>query len=199
MENNLRNSLKEMNIRQLLREQTKNNHDIVEKLNYLSKDNVSKMDYIKFLIVFFKIVFPIEQIYDKKFKTEIEISFEPSFKTELILSDLKNLNVDFSQIKSTNFLPKIETKFQMIGALYVLEGSVLGATMLYSKLLSLFGEEFKENLHYLYGYGKDNFIKWKNFLKLLDSYEAISNHSKLEILETAKSTFDCFANEFKAT
>ena len=85
----------------------------------------------------------------------------------------------------------------MVGVLYVLEGSVLGATMLYSKIIVLFGEQFKNNLNYLYGYGKDNFVRWKHFLKYLDELQIKDNTSELEIIDAAKDMFNCFANEFK--
>ena len=113
--------------------------------------------------------------------------------------DEKNLDVDFKQIKTTEFLPNIKSKYQMVGVLYVLEGSVLGATMLYSKIIVLFGEEFKNNLNYLYGYGKDNFVRWKHFLKFLDELQIKDNASKLEIIDAAKDMFNCFANEFKCS
>ncbi|WGL60710.1 biliverdin-producing heme oxygenase [Pigmentibacter sp. JX0631] len=199
MDKKIYSVLNEKSIRELLKEQTKDYHNSVENLNYLSKDSISKIDYINFLKIFYRVIDPIEQLYIIKFKSEIDNYFQPSFKTDLILSDLKNLAVDLKQIKKTEFLPKIESKYEMVGVLYVLEGSVLGSAMLYNKLIALFGEEFRDKLNYLYGYGKDNFVKWKQFLKFLDEFKIIDDSSKLELIEAAKNMFNCFANEFRVS
>lgn len=184
-------------LRLLLKESTSIRHETVEKLNFLSKSQINEQDYKHFLLVFYKIIKPIEKIIGQKFNNNFAGKFKTLFRTPLLLQDLESLGVRTVDINSSLFIPKIENIFECIGVLYVIEGSALGGSLLYKKLTTAFGKNYQQHLSFLNSLGQDNWQQWQNFLAYLENFDSTTPENKLIIIDAANSTFTCFEKEFK--
>ncbi len=186
-----------IDIRELLKKYTAAQHNRVENLNFLGNSTVTRKDYIYFLIVFYKIIRPLEKIVSDNFTKAIGEHFQTQFRTKLLENDLNSLQVDIRTIKNTVFLPNLSNIFQCIGSLYVIEGSVLGGNLLYKKIITELGDNFKKHITFLQEFNQENLKQWKNFIKYLELFNNERKENKTQIILAADSMFDCFANEFK--
>lgn len=186
-----------MNIRELLKNYTAKQHKNVEKLNFLGNNEVTRLKYVHFLIVFYKIVKPLEETVNDRFAKIIGDNFLTNFRTKLLERDLISLQVDTKHIKNSAFLPNLDNVFDCIGSLYVLEGSVLGGNLLYKKIIAELGEKFKKHVSFLQEFNQENMRQWNKFTKYLETFNNDKNENKLQIILAAENMFECFANEFK--
>jgi len=110
--------------------------------------------------------------------------------------DLNNLNVNKSEIILSNNLPNIDSFEKALGVYYVLEGSSLGGQILFKKMLLNYSDQLENKLNYLYGFGKETFKEWKIFIDNINNYAEINSAKKIDILNSALETFQCFIYEF---
>ena len=92
---------------------------------------------------------------------------------------------------------KLSSFEQALGAYYVLEGSSLGGQFLYKKLSKIHGELLDNKMNYLYGFGKQTFNEWNNFIASLEKFTFQYPEKKPIIVHSAIETFRCFNTELK--
>jgi heme oxygenase len=115
------------------------------------------------------------------------------------MMDLHNLNVNKDEIIFSNKLPKIDSFEKALGIYYVLEGSSLGGQILFQKMLLIYGDKLDNKLNYLYGFGKETFKDWKIFIDNMNDFGNINFEKKLDIINSAIETFQCFIYEFNSS
>ena len=94
-------------------------------------------------------------------------------------------------------LRSVEQPISLLGCLYVLEGSTLGAMVLrplYARAFLLTGDE---GLSYLYSYGTAVHARWERYKKRMDQLE-LSEEEREKVIEGANELFDQLEAIFRA-
>jgi heme oxygenase (biliverdin-IX-beta and delta-forming) len=107
-----------------------------------------------------------------------------------ILEDLLALHVSNPEICQKDQLPFIDSPFQALGALYVMEGSTLGGVYIVKMIQKkLPGKE--TSFHFFSGYSERNPLMWNRFKDALDNATTDEEEMAL-ILSGAEDTFHKF-------
>lgn len=86
--------------------------------------------------------------------------------------DLQSLGLDagaIDRLATCTRLFRPATRGELMGALYVVEGSTLGGLQLARALSSLFGPEGIDGRRFFFGYGESHSAMWQTFLNELDA------------------------------
>jgi heme oxygenase len=105
-------------------------------------------------------------------------------RAHLILEDL---HTEPSQLAQCPTMPPLATGPQLLGAMYVLEGSTLGGQVL-ARQLAKAGSDLRR---YFMGYGDQTGPRWKAFCQLLAQATTPTNEE--EIVRSAIQTFQDLA------
>jgi len=118
-------------------------------------------------------------------------------KTASLLADLKELDVDTSELEDKNAITLLNntTEAYALGAMYVLEGATLGGSVIYKQLKLNQNFENGFNFNYYTIYGKELINNWQSFLQVLnalpetDHQHAINGANMMfeQIAQVAKS------------
>ncbi|MBC8049864.1 MAG: biliverdin-producing heme oxygenase [Chitinophagales bacterium] len=112
-------------------------------------------------------------------------------RTGWLASDLTSLNVNTQKLAAIPIcraFPKF-TPQQILGALYVVEGSALGGRGLARRLDRILGAGVMDGRRFFSGYGADTGVAWREFLTRLTRAEPRDHPS---IIDAAKATFETF-------
>ncbi|MDM1048663.1 biliverdin-producing heme oxygenase [Sphingobacterium hotanense] len=174
---------------------TKNGHQNLEKqVVYRLKAIENNLDYADLLKFFFSYFETLEQ----QIANNIPASLEPYFRVRRsakdIAKDIAVLGADLADLPQA-FLPIIENKNQAIGALYVLEGSIMGGPYIV-KMLQKQGIE--TGFNFFQGYGEQSAEKWAKFTKIINT-EVAEEKDIEEAIASAHNTFEQFSNTFTNT
>ncbi|UKT65479.1 biliverdin-producing heme oxygenase [Pedobacter mucosus] len=163
-------------IAELLKAATADNHKELESLmfvNEIMNNSLSVDEYKKLLIVNYVIHEKLEDklisMLDNETANRLEITSR--LKLPALEKDLKFWNIDRDALKNLNvdlYLPNNNIA-EVLGALYVLEGSTLGGNVIKKHILA--NPNFKnstEGLNYYGVYGSELGTKWKNFVLLMN-------------------------------
>ncbi|RZK54693.1 MAG: heme oxygenase, partial [Hymenobacter sp.] len=101
-------------------------------------------------------------------------------RAHLILNDLQQ---PASQLASCPAMPPLDTWPQLLGAMYVLEGSTLGGQVIARQLAKA---NIPQRL-YFSGYGERTGTMWKAFCQLLT--QAATPENEADIVQSARLTF----------
>lgn len=193
----MKNNRQFLSIHMLLKTETSKIHNEIEKINILNKINPTIENYITYIKIIYSIIIPInKKIYNFNEWNEFFPNRKNNISSNKLLLDLKNLEVDFNNIKFSKYIPEINSFEQALGCFYVLEGSSLGGFLLCNKLSVIHGESLRNKMNYLNGSGNDTFQNWKYFIDSLEEYNKIFPENKNSILTSAINTFQCFKSEF---
>jgi heme oxygenase len=161
-------------ISQRLREETAGQHRAIEearRFNRLGQQDFSREEYIQLLERFYGFYKPLEAEFRKHPEMMNALDYERRFKLPLLETDLKFFGLDddaLSRLPVCSALPPTETTAEVIGAIYVMEGSTHGAQFITKRLrqqLAL-GEQ---GLAFYQGYGQETMPRWQEFKTYLDS------------------------------
>ena len=182
----------------LLKTATSSLHSRLEEINPLASTIPTIENYIKFLTATYRILLPLEIKVNKIKncdKNEL-LSKIYSSKIPQIENDLKSLNIEISSCKNSIFIPEINNLPELLGAIYVIEGSALGGQMISKRMIQTHGEKIKSSLTYLMGHGPKTFPIWKEFINKLENYAENNSEKQQLIIEIAVKMFLCFEKEF---
>lgn len=170
----------------LLRAETRPYHDAVEQNPFnqaLTAGTVTAADTARFLTGMYGFVQPYEaqlRAHAAEFGPAWEL--ERRYRAPLILEDLARLgHATVPPLCPT--LPPLDTRPQLLGAMYVMEGSTLGGQVI-ARMLAKAGIEARA---YFSGYGDQTGPLWKSFCQQLD--EATTTADTETTLASAIHTF----------
>jgi heme oxygenase len=111
--------------------------------------------------------------------------------TPRLASDLETLGCGPERLPDlpTGALPELATFPQALGALYVLEGSTLGSTVILKFLSSSLGAQIAGADHFFRSRGKETYPHWNHFSQTLDSYGKNHPDSAQQVILGARTTF----------
>lgn len=180
-----------------IKSQTQTAHQHIEQ-NYLTAslvaERLKRTEYILLLEKFLSFYLPCEQeLLHQEFWQKEAFDIEKRLKTPLIIKDLNFLGFSESKIKQLekpDELPELRQNAQIMGYLYVVEGSTLGGQILGRHLQSLFGFTDKHGAAFFYSYGKENLgIMWRSFQNLLENFINQFPEEENLVIDSANQTF----------
>jgi heme oxygenase len=177
-----------------LKENTKTNHQLLEvKLVTCIKATKTIADYIKLLQLFHSYFGGLEQLINQHFDTIHLPDYALRRKTIALANDLTQMHAPLQVLAAGDELPRISGHFQALGALYVIEGSTLGGSII-SKMMvkALPGDDL--GLSFFNSYGEDTIRMWQVFKQSLDN--EFNKTDQDEVIRSANDTFLKFGSFF---
>lgn len=183
-----------MDLHLKLKNSTADAHDNIEKNPNLQKilsDKLTKHEYILILKKFLGFLRPLEKKLKLILKPELHTHLDKSFWLE---QDLAMLNIP-TEVEECSFANIITNETSALGALYVLEGSMLGGQLIY-KHLKNFDFINPQTSNYYAGYKDQASEKWKSFLSHLTEFERNNPLQLEQLVQASQQTFRALDNWF---
>ncbi|UOQ73161.1 biliverdin-producing heme oxygenase [Hymenobacter cellulosilyticus] len=165
-----------------LRTETRPYHDALEQNKFnqmLQQGTVTEAVTRRFLAKLYGFLVPYEARL-RQLELGPEWQVEQRLRAHLIPQDL---GVAAAELPLCLAMPELGTRAQLLGAMYVLEGSTLGGQVL-ARQLAKAGIESRT---YFMGNGDQTGPLWKSFCQLLA--EAATEDNQAQIVASAASTF----------
>lgn len=184
-----------------LKEKTKKAHLSLEKktVSFIKKVTSLK-DYEALLRIFYGYFAPLESQINTYITDDIVPSFSGRRKSDAILQDIETIAPGAGKPVTCTNLPQINDAIQALGALYVMEGSTMGGTII-AQMLSRQAGIQPEALTFFNGYGEQNMPMWQSFIAALNERAA---NDEEKIVKAANETFskmeewcDEFSQQYK--
>ncbi len=173
-----------MDVHQRLKEKTKAYHQQIERaplLNQLINASINIAGYHELLKQFHAYIVPCESIILSSSWSSL---LDNRAKTSILTCDLLDLGI--TNNKKCTVLPPLITREQIMGYLYVMEGSTLGGKIIAKVLQAQLGLTAQYGARYFNGYGSNTVNMWENFCHLLNRVDAIQEQ---QVLISASMTY----------
>ena len=187
------NANAELSILSRLKAETADIHRQVESILNIRDPALSRDEYRKILISFFKIYRPLEyRFVEHALQLSPDFNLQFRLKTHLIRTDLIDLGYTHAQldkIADANVFIEVNSLPTIIGALYVVEGATLGGQFICRSLrqnLILCNEAHR----FFSGYEEKTGHMWKEFCRLATQSTCPDDFAG--VLHSAKLTFEAF-------
>lgn len=186
--------MKDIVLANLLKQETKVNHQQLEKLLVKQMRLISKKEeYVKLLQIFYSYFGALEEKINKYIlphHLEEEHQFQRR-KTDRIADDIV-VSGGVVQEKAREYdLPEINNHLQALGALYVIEGSTLGGRVITKMMQRQLETDSMEGFTFFHGYGDETESRWATFKELLN--DKARNIADTEtVIRAADNTFAKF-------
>jgi len=182
-----------MTIHSSLKLATHSLHRKIEKnplIKKLTSKQIQLSEYILLLKKFYGFIAPCEAIITRQPESGRIISTRN--KTPLLYNDLITLGLtskEVSQIPVCQNLPELLNRGNVLGYLYVIEGSTLGGQIITRFIQDNLSLTPEVGIRYFHGYGKETRWKWQTFCDTLDMIDENSS-VKTDAITTAIATFN---------
>lgn len=192
--------MKDILLSDLLKQETKVNHQQLEKLLVSQMRSINtKEGYVKLLQIFYSYFGALEEKINHSIPVQ-QMEEEHSFqrrKTERIAEDIKVLSGVVNEKCGDIYLPEIRNHLEAFGALYVIEGSTLGGRVITKMMQRQVGSDSLEGFSFFNGYGGDTERRWASFRELLND-QAKNDEDKMLVVQAANETFAKFKTWIEA-
>jgi heme oxygenase len=163
-------------LRTLLRNATHTYHVQLNQhplLTDLTKPDYPLANYRKLLLVYFHLYQALEGRISRFFSTQsCAFDYTARYKLPWLLKDITFFKDDPHTSGNVPclamVLPEIANVGQLIGVLYVLEGSTLGGQLISRSLVNYHGLNHNEGACFFSGYGERTALMWQDFLCFSD-------------------------------
>lgn len=179
-----------MDLRKRLQEETKSLHDEIEQSPLLKKipqREITLSDYQLLIQKFYGFITPCEDLIDSLTCKSIIENRKKKPWLEQDLHALKISNNNDVKLSLCLDLPALSEYEQVLGYLYVMEGSTLGGQVITKMLKSQLQITLDQGCRYFHGYGDKTKIMWNDFCLDLCSITSIEQQNK--IIQSAIDTF----------
>lgn len=161
----------------------------------LANDTLTINEYSHYLQKWYGYLQPLEdEISRRQEWKEWSFDFESRRKLPLLKQDLLALGLTIEDVDNLPICtnrPELSSFAEVLGCMYVLEGSTMGGQYIVKKLKLIFPQHMQHNGLFLNSYGSELRSKWAEFAELVQAYSS-KQPSHKAILLTAKRTFECF-------
>lgn len=186
-----------------VKEETADLHELVEETlgqRFFQDDELSRDDFIALLRSFYRIYSPLENRMMPILKSTLpEFDYDP--RAIRIRQDFKELGVSDEEIDGWELIPRTDLveltgEPELLGCLYVVEGSEMGNHVMRSQLDDLLPEDCPEADHFFRHKGEQTKNHWTDFKKRLDG-DITSEDELSRMIESARETFKLFRKGFE--
>ena len=183
------------NVSTNIKEATKDAHVALEKQVVQRLKSIrSNADYAALLKYFYAYFSHVE----KAIAPYITESLLPDYKerrnSNYIKNDILALGSKIEDLPATT-VPVIDNTVKALGALYVMEGSIMGGSIIV-KMLEKGG--VTDGVSFFSGYGEATGPMWQKFVAVMNR-EAISDAQQTDMINAANETFSHFSKVFEQT
>jgi heme oxygenase (biliverdin-IX-beta and delta-forming) len=176
-----------------LKEGTKDAHIELEKIVVQQLKAIqTKDDYARLLKFFYAFFREVEKAIAPFMTSDVVPDYSERRNANHLKADIESLGGDVDKDIPKATAPSITNKYQALGALYVMEGSVLGGKTIVKML-----EKYNINsgISFFSGYGDKTPALWGRFIELLNQ-QITGTEQQRDAIQTAKDTFTLFAATF---
>ena len=173
------------NLHTALKEQTQEAHTKLNKLTILASivsDSITEHQYENLISAYYSIYENIENAIHEYVNTHPTV-YSIVYKKEWLAEDLRQSP---KQIES---FFKINSFEELLGVMYVIEGSTLGNQFLIKKLEPRLKDSY--SLRFFHSYGESTRQRWEDFLYFLNTS---TNLNQTQVITAANNTFSYFYN-----
>lgn len=175
-----------------LKETTKEAHQQLEKKVVLKMKAIrSDKDYADFLKYFYAYFNKVEQAIAPYLNTDLLPDYNDRRTSAYLKSDIEELGFNVNNLPEAE-APEINNVLQALGALYVMEGSIMGGSIIV-KMLEKGG--ITKGTSFFSGYGVATGQKWAAFTAVLNEQAKTEEDEKIAV-DAANETFSRFGNVF---
>ena len=172
-----------------LKEHTKVNHQILEKKLVLQLKAITDITgYALLLQQSYSFFGGLEAVMDKASLFSFLPDYKFRRKSAALANDLNALKEHLPVIAEKIALPNIKNTWQAVGALYVIEGSVLGGTYIRDMIKKRLLLPGLQAFSFFEGYGERTELMWQTFRQAIDKL-IITKQQEAMIIDTANDTF----------
>ncbi|WEA01520.1 biliverdin-producing heme oxygenase [Mucilaginibacter sp. SJ] len=178
-----------------IKEATKEAHQqlekkVVQKLKAIR----SNQDYADLLRYFYAYFSHLEKVIAPFITIDILPDYAQRRNSSFLKSDIEALGGDINNLPETS-VPEINNVIQALGALYVMEGSIMGGSIIVQMLAK---GGITEGVSFFSGYGPATGQMWGTFISVLNAIAANDEEEAIAV-HTANDTFNHFAAVFAET
>lgn len=180
-------------ISETLKTETACHHEAIEnakRFTRLGSEDFAKAEYIEILEKFYGFYKPLERAFRQHPEVMAALNYDQRFKLPLLERDLTFFNhtaESLSQLPECAALPPTESKAQVLGCIYVMEGSTHGSQFIARRLRTHFNLD-GQGVTFYEGYSKDTMAQWKAFKTYLDE-SVDTNTEGNQVVKAASETF----------
>jgi heme oxygenase len=181
--------LKNATLQEELKSSTTKSHQALEKkMLKVIKGIKSKGDYVKFL----KLMYGFHAAMEKELERYMPyIQVGNRRLAYRLLNDIKQFE-PVKKVEMCRELPAIDSLASALGAMYVLEGSVMGAPHIVNMITSQLKLHDSSSLTFFTGQGEDMTASWKIFLTNFN--RDFEDDERRAIIRSATTTFEMFSH-----
>lgn len=178
-------------LQEILRERSASAHQQLEKIVVAKLKSIrSQEDYAELLKLFYAYFNRLEHVIEPFITDEILPDRSERRHSGFLANDIISLGGTTDDILVPE-VPEVNNLVQALGALYVMEGSIMGGAVIV-QMLGKYG--ITTGTSFFSGYGSQTPIKWAFFMESLN--KNITASAQQEVIEAAVDTFDRFAFVF---
>lgn len=180
-------------ISQEIKAATKEAHQKLEKTVVLRlKDIRSETDYAEVLKCFYTYFNAVERAIAPYITTSVLPDYAQRRNSSYIKKDIEDLGSSVADLLVPK-VPHIKNTVTALGALYVLEGSIMGGPYIV-EMLKKYGMD--KGFGFFSGYGDDTGRMWGAFTGVINE-AAVTEEEQADIIRTADETFSMFGEVFQ--
>lgn len=183
-------------LREMLRAETQVYHERMAVKLDLMRPTLTLYDYRMLLQKLYGLVNPIEYRINQRSDWDVPaLELKQRLKTQLITQDLIVLGVNSQHLHSLpicRIIPAFSNFSEILGCMYVLEGSTLGGQILSQYFHDRFKINSKTGCSYFSSYGAQIFEMWSRFVAFLNNYGINNANDTQKVVAGAIETFQSF-------
>lgn len=176
-----------MLLRDELRDATRVEHSSLESALAFSGDGLGRHRYVAYLRGWLAFCRSTEHDFGAG-RASWEFAADCSARIAWLEDDLEYLAPSETMPTMPNRMLALDTLPRLAGASYVIEGSMLGAQVLYRQLHGLWRIEQHKGASFLWGYGSRNADQWRRFVAGLNGL-SLTEPERQRCAVAARSTF----------
>jgi heme oxygenase len=150
-------------------------------------------DYAEFLKYFYTYFSQVEKAIAPYITTELLPDYKERRNSSFIKHDIEALGATVADVPTIS-VPVINNQLQALGALYVMEGSIMGGSIIVKMLERM---DISTGISFFSGYGAATGQMWGTFVGVMNQAAASTEEEAIAI-QTANETFSRFGDVFNA-
>jgi heme oxygenase len=175
-----------------IKDTTKQAHLNLEKIVVQQLKSVkTNKDYAGFLTKFYTYFSNVEKAIAPYITNQVLPDYAERRNSTYIKRDIEALGTSVGEAPVAE-VPVISNAVSALGALYVMEGSIMGGRIIVQILEKL---GIKDGISFFSGYGQETGTMWAVFLKVMNE-AAVTADDERQAIDTANRTFELFGKVF---
>ncbi|TDQ09784.1 biliverdin-producing heme oxygenase [Pedobacter metabolipauper] len=175
-----------------IKEATKAAHQGLEKKVVLKLKAIrSNADYADLLKHFYAYFNAVEKAIAPYITNELLPDHAERRNSEYLKEDIEELGASVSELPAVN-VPEITNTLQALGAMYVMEGSIMGGPIIV-QMLAKYG--VTTGVSFFSGYGEATGMMWGKFVAVMNNEAKTEDDETIAVL-SANDTFQQFSDVF---